>query len=70
MRSRDPSVMNKCWLFIAMSLMQQKELKKSRNIILKVHSDSKSDEVITKMCKGIWARLQHAWKHNKGEVLQ
>merc|ERR1712186_305437 len=42
LRSQDPLVIYKCWLFVAMSLMQQKQLKKSRMIIQTVHQNVKS----------------------------
>ena len=70
LRSNDPSVQNKCWLFVAMSLMQQGQVKRSKWVIMEVHRDVKDkDEVLTRMSQGIWARLQYVWrnqsKHNK-----
>lgn len=56
LRSSDPLVVYKCWLFVAMSLMQQKELKKSKAIIQKVHEEVKNnheDKPVLCMCKGI-----------------
>jgi len=68
LRSQDPLVIYKCWLFVAMSLMQQKQLKKSKAIIQRVHQQVKSnhdDKNLLCMCKGIWARLRYTWKNNK-----
>jgi len=68
LRSPDPLIIYKCWLFVAMSLMQQKQLKKSRIIIQTVHQNVKSihqDKTLICMCKGIWARLKHTWKYSR-----
>ena len=68
LRSPDPLVIYKCWLFVAMSLMQQKQLKKSKTIIQKVHQQVKSDhdgKNLLCMCKGIWARLRYTWKYTR-----
>lgn len=66
LRSDDPSVIFKCWLFVAMSQMQQKQLKKSKAIIQNVYDQVKSqeDQTLSKMCLGIWARLQHKWNNS------
>merc|ERR1711997_893704 len=66
LRSQDPLVIYKCWLFVAMSLMQQKQLNQAKEIIKTVFVNVKSnhnddDKNLIAMCKGIWARLQHAW---------
>ena len=66
LRSEDPLVVYKCWLFVAMSLMQQKQLNQAKKIIKTVFVNVKSnhdddDKNLIAMCKGIWARLQHAW---------
>ena len=64
LRSEDPSVLCKCWLFVAMSYMQQRKLKRSRLIIQTVYDNVKlhhDDKNLLSMCKGIWARLQYAW---------
>jgi len=68
LRSQDPLVIYKCWLFVAMSLMQQKQLKKSKAIIQRVHHQVKSthdDKNLLCMCKGIWARLRYTWKYSR-----
>jgi len=68
LRSPDPLVIYKCWLFVAMSLMQQKQLKKSKAIIQRVHQQVKSDhddKNLLCMCKGIWARLRYTWKYTR-----
>ena len=61
-----PIVTFKCWLFVAMSQMQQKQLKKSKAIIQNVYDQVKSqeDQTLSKMCLGIWARLQHKWNNS------
>jgi hypothetical protein len=67
-RSQDPFVIYKCWLFLAMSLLQQKQLKKSREIIQRVHQQVKStdqDKTLLCMCQGIWSRLKYTWKHDQ-----
>jgi len=67
-RSQDPFIIYKCWLFLAMSLLQQKQLKKSREIIQRVHQQVKStdqDKTLLCMCQGIWSRLKYTWKHDK-----
>lgn len=64
LRSEDPAVLYKCWLFVAMSKMQQKRLKDSKMIIKNVYDNVKlhnADKNLISMCKGIWARLQYAW---------
>ena len=64
LRSEDPSVLCKCWLFVAMSYMQQRKLKRSRLIMQTVYDNVKlhhDDKNLLSMCKGIWARLQYAW---------
>ena len=67
---RSPSVILRCWLFLAMSAMQQGRLKDSRNILQTVYQVSKVDLVerdvkIENMCLGIWSRLKYAWQVNK-----
>ena len=64
LRSEDPLVLCKCWLFVAMSYMQQKRLNEARAIISTVFINVKSghnDKTLIAMCKGIWARLQYVW---------
>ena len=68
LRSSDPLVICKCWLFVAMSFMQQNQLRKSKAIIQRVHENVKNnhdDKALLCMCKGIWARLQYHWQSNK-----
>ena len=80
LRSGDPSVVHRCWLYVAMSLMQQRKLHDSKRIIKRVYQDNmrlewngniiSRDEKITKMCLGIWARLKYAWKKEvKREII-
>ena len=64
LRSEDPLVLCKCWLFVAMSYMQQKRLNEARAVISTVFIYVKSghnDKTLIAMCKGIWARLQYVW---------
>ena len=63
LRSRDPSVVHRCWLFVAMSLMQQGSLKKARNIIRFVYEANRDneDQKLVNMSKGIWSRLKFAY---------
>ena len=69
LRSSDPYVLKKCWLFVAMSFMQQGQLNKSKHIIYEIHkSVREQDEVLSRMCRGIWARLQYAWKKNRDKA--
>ena len=69
--NQPPSVVFRCWLFVAMSLMQQGQLKESKRIIETVYCTSKSlddthrDQKIEKMCLGIWARLKFVWSQRK-----
>lgn len=69
---KSPSVILRCWLFLAMSAMQQGRLKDSRKILQSVYQTSKTgltpadrDVKIEKMCLGIWSRLKYAWQVNK-----
>ncbi len=69
-REGDPSVLHRCWLFVAMSLMQQKRLKKSKTIIQSAYEANNArgalkDDRVEKMCLGIWARLKHAYVMRK-----
>lgn len=66
MKSQDPLVICKCWLFVAMSLMQLKQLKRAKVVIQNVHQQVKinhdADKTLLSMCLGIWSRLKYAWK--------
>ena len=42
LQSEDPLVVYKCWLFVAMSLMQQKQLNQAKEIIKIVFVNVKS----------------------------
>jgi len=77
LKSDDPFVIYRCWLYIAMSLMQQGKLSKSRKIIETVYRNFSTlnkmnrrteDEKILKMCLGIWARLMHVWNSRKRKM--
>ena len=66
----NPSILCKCWLFVAMSLMQVKRLKKCRVILVNIHryyneNSEFIDDKIFKMTLGIYARLKHIWLLNK-----
>lgn len=77
LKSDDPFVIYRCWLYIAMSLMQQGKLSKSRKIIEMVYRNFSTldkmnrrteDDKILKMCLGIWARLMHVWNSRKRKM--
>ncbi len=64
LRSPDPLVIYKCWLFVAMSLIQRNQFIKARWIIETVHHQVKyvtPDKILVCMCQGIWARLKYHW---------
>ena len=68
LRSPDPLVLYKCWLFVAMSFIQQEDFKKARDIIKSVFFQVKSvheDKTLVCMCRGIWARLKYYWDKSK-----
>lgn len=70
LKSSDPSVIFRCWLFVAMSLMQLGDLQQSKRILQNVHSAVgkkilPDDKTVLTMCLGIWARLQYAWARKK-----
>lgn len=77
LKSDDPFVIYRCWLYVAMSLMQQGKLSSSRRIIEAVYrkfstldkmNHRTEDEKILKMCLGIWARLMHVWNSRKRKL--
>merc|ERR1711997_835528 len=45
-RSQDPFNIDRCWLYVAMSLMQQGELKKSRKIIEHIYRKTPKNKLI------------------------
>jgi len=61
--------LTKCWLFIAMSQMQQGHLLQSRKILRIVYKFCGSKKIaifsgsskLRTMCRGIWSRLRHSW---------
>lgn len=61
----DPMVMAKCWLFVAMSLMQQQVFHNAQLIIKNVYAHCRHKSMtnllgtgkLIAMCRGIWARL-------------
>lgn len=69
LRSPDPLVLFKCWLFVAMSLMQQMQYKQARKVIESVHYQVKTnynqDKTLLCMCQGIWARLKYNWHRRR-----
>lgn len=76
LRSEDPSIIHRCWLYVAMSLMQQGKLLSSRRIIERIyreatnssHNGATKNERIVKMCHGIWARLKYVWTNGKHAI--
>jgi len=69
----DKTVIAKCWLFIAMSEMQQKHFVASRRIIKRVYKLTQTSamknlsgtEKIVTICRGIWARLVYETDRHK-----
>lgn len=64
----DPSMMYHCWIFMSMSLMQQKRLRASRKVLEWIYERQKSptgDPRVVKMCLGCWARLKYHWINRK-----
>jgi len=69
LRSDDPFVIYRCWLYVAMSSMQQGHLSQSRRIIEHTYQKFSYNEngrriehqKIKNMCLGIWARLKYVW---------
>jgi adenylate cyclase class IV len=61
----DPMVVAKCWLFVAMSLMQQKIFYNAKIIVRNVYAHCRHKSMknlvgtgkLVVMCRGIWARL-------------
>lgn len=70
MKSADLFSLTKCWLFIAMSQMQQGYLIRSREILKNIYRFCGSNKMarfsdsakLRIMCRGIWARLKHVWE--------
>ncbi|XP_059091898.1 uncharacterized protein LOC131887332 [Tigriopus californicus] len=67
LRSMDPSVILKCWLFMAMSLMQLQQLRRSKLIIRNVLQYNRDrgqleDLRVNSMCQGIWSRLKFQYR--------
>lgn len=64
----DPSLLFHCWIFISMSLMQQKRLRESRKVLEWIYNSQKSlpadqaDSKVIKMCLGCWSRLKFHWQ--------
>lgn len=64
-RFGDKTVIAKCWLFVAMSCMQQRDFYKARWIIRNIYKQTKAPGMkdllgtskIVTICRGIWARL-------------
>ena len=68
--SRNPEVILKCWLFIAMSSIQQRNFGLARNLIENVFAVSKEREFtkLCNMCKGIWSRLKFERKQARKKM--
>lgn len=67
LRSQDPTVILKCWLFVAMSLMQLQKLRRSKQIIRNVLQFNRKrgqfeDPKVNNMCYGIWSRLKFQYR--------
>lgn len=66
----DPTVIHKCQLFVAMSLIQQEHFAQARSIVHSVFLQNKArghfeDARLKNMCLGIWARLRHAMRQSR-----
>lgn len=65
--SGDDFVLSRCWLFLAMSYMQQQRLRASKSIVRWVFRRAQLSRrggdaaTLGRMCRGVWARLAHAW---------
>ncbi|XP_043250507.1 uncharacterized protein F58A4.6 [Colletes gigas] len=67
LRLEDPLMVARCKLYIALSLIQQGQLKISRNIVRSIYKFSieKNDTRLQNMCLGIWAKLRYCYSMRK-----
>merc|ERR1719474_278418 len=75
----DKTVIAKCWLFIAMSRMQQQYFRDAKTIVRNVFKQTQTKGMkhltatskLVTICRGIWARLKHEinlHQQNKNET--
>ena len=68
----DKQVIAKCWLFVAMSLMQQEYYENAQKIVRHVYAHCRDKSMknlagtgkLVAMCRGIWARLKYEANKN------
>ena len=63
-RLADPAVISRCLLYLSISLIQKHKFKEAKKIIRSQFAFAKHHEDIrlTKMCLGIWSKLQYTHK--------
>ncbi len=72
----DKLVIAKCWLFVAMSLMQQEYYENAQNIVRHVYAHCRDKNMLNlagigklvAMCRGIWARLKYEANKNAPNI--
>uniref|UniRef100_A0A182PSG5 Uncharacterized protein n=1 Tax=Anopheles epiroticus TaxID=199890 RepID=A0A182PSG5_9DIPT len=71
-RLGDPSLVARCQLYLAISLIQRAEFATAKQIIQRVYrSERKQTEPETrllKMCQGIWAKLRYEYDVHQRKV--
>lgn len=67
LRSDDPGILARCLLYLSISFIQKHKFKLAQRIIRKQYEFAKQHEDIrlTKMCLGIWSKLQYTHKITK-----
>ncbi|XP_001121467.2 uncharacterized protein F58A4.6 [Apis mellifera] len=67
LRLRDPFLVARCKLYIALSLIQQGQLKTPKQIVKHIYkfSINQNDIRLQNMCQGIWAKLKYCYKIQK-----
>lgn len=60
-RLGNPYLLSRCFLYLSISLIQKNKLKAARRIIEQQYQFAKDsdDTRLTKMCLGIWSKLQY-----------
>lgn len=63
-RSGDPGVVSRCLLYLSIAYIQKHRFKAARFIISSQYQFAKQteDNRLTKMCLGIWSKLQYTYK--------
>lgn len=64
LRSDDPGLISRCLLYLSISLIQKHKFKTAQRIIRRQYEFAKKHEDmrLTKMCLGIWSKLQYTHK--------